>query len=326
MPRAFITGITGQDGSYLAELLLEKGYEVWGLVRRPTTERFANLEAIQDRLTLVQGDILAPATFFEALDRARPDELYNLAAATFVPASWDHPVMTAQFTAVGAVALLEQVRRLDPSMRVYEASSSQIFGAANESPQRESTSFRPTIPYGISKLHAHLTVGAYRTRHGLHASSGIHFNHESIRRPAEFVTRKVTRGAAAIKLGLQDELSLGNLDTVRDWSDARDHVRAMWLTLQQEAGDDYVLASGVGRTVRDLVETAFGMVGLDADAHVRVDPAFVRPPDPIPQVGDPTKARERLGWEPEIPFEDTIGAMVEQDLRELAERADAAAR
>lgn len=319
MRRALITGISGQDGSYLAELLLDRGYEVWGMVRRSPTDRFVNLEAIRDRVELVQGDMLDQMTLLDALSRARPHELYNLAATSFVPASWNQPVMTAQFTAVGVTSMLEAVRIVDPTVRVYQASSSELFGATTESPQHEDTPFKPHTPYGVAKLYAHLMVSSYRERYGLHASSGILFNHESPRRPPEFVTRKVTRAAAAIKLGLERELHLGDLDATRDWSHARDVVEAMWLMLQQDDGGDYVVCTGVSRSVRELAQTAFAAVGLDAEEHVVVDPAFVRPPDPVPLVGDPSRARERLGWAPRTSFEDMIGEMVEADLRALSD-------
>ena len=325
-PRALITGISGQDGSYLAEFLLGQGYEVWGLVRRSPNDRYANLEAIRDRVTLLQGDILDQMTMVDALTTCRPREVYNLAATSFVPASWKQPVMTAQFTAVGVTSLLEAIRLIDPAIRLYQASSSEIFGATSESPQNEMTPFRPHTPYGVAKTYAHFMVAAYREKYGMHGSSGISYNHESPRRPIEFVTRKVTRAAAAIKLGLEDEVALGNLDATRDWSFAGDQARAMWMMLQQDEGDDYVICSGVSRAVRDLVRAAFDAVGLDFEEHVRIDPAFVRPPDPVQLVGDPSKAREKLGWTLETSFEDMIAAMVEHDLRLLAERAPAAKR
>ena len=315
--RALITGITGQDGSYLAELLLEKGYEVFGIVRDSPLAHHRNLEHIQDDVTLLQGDLLDQMTVLDAMSQAEPDELYNLAATSFVPASWRQPVMTAQFTAVGATAILEAIRIINPGLRYLQASSSEIFGATDASPQNERTPFRPHNPYGVAKLYAHLMVSTYRARYGLHASSGILYNHESPRRPPEFVTRKVTRGAAAIKLGLQSELRLGNLDAQRDWSYAGDVVEAMWLMLQQDTGDDYVIGSGVGHTVRELTEAAFGHVGLEPGDYVVVDPQFVRPLDPVPLVGDATLAREQLGWEPRTSFDETIEMMVEHDLAEL---------
>jgi GDPmannose 4,6-dehydratase len=315
-----ITGISGLDGSYLAELLVEKGYEVWGMVRRSPSERFGNLARVRDRVRLIQGDMLDQMTLLDALSTARPHELYNLAATSFVPASWNQPVMTAQFTAVGVTSMLEAIRIVDPRIRVYQASSSEIFGATSESPQTESTPYRPHTPYGVAKLYAHLMVASYRERYGIHASSGILFNHESPRRPPEFVTRKVTRTAAAIKLGLASELRLGDLSATRDWAHARDVVEAMWLMLQQDEGDDYVVCTGVSRTVRELVEAAFAVVELDPDDHVVVDPAFVRPPDPVPLVGDPGKARQRLGWTPRTAFAEMIAEMVEADLRQLRDQ------
>jgi GDPmannose 4,6-dehydratase len=319
--RALITGISGQDGSYLAELLLGKGYEVFGIVRGSPTARYANLEAIRDDLTLMQGDLLDQMTLLEAINRAQPDELYNLAATSFVPASWHQPVMTAQFTAVGVTAMLEAIRITNPHLRLYQASSSEIFGATTESPQSERTPFRPHTPYGVAKLYGHLMLGSYRERYGMHLSSGIAYNHESPRRPPEFVTRKVTRAAAAIKLGRQDELRVGDLSATRDWGFAGDFVEAMWLMLQQPEGDDFVIATGQSRSVGELIATAFGHVGLQPEDHVVVDPEFVRPHDPVPLVGDSSRARERLGWTPRTSFADMIGAMVEADLARLSRAA-----
>src|SRR4051794_2179411 len=321
LPRALITGIAGQDGSYLAELLLGKGYDVVGIVRGSPLAHYENLAAIRDDVTLVQGDLLDQMTLLDTISRHEPDELYNLAATSFVPASWRQPVMTAQFTAVGVTFMLEAVRIVNPELRIYQASTSEIFGATTEAPQTESTPFVPHTPYGVAKLYGHLMVATYRERYGMHASSGILYNHESPRRPAEFVTRKVTRTAAAIKLGLADELRLGDLDATRDWSFAGDVVEAMWLMLQQDEGDDYVVCSGVSRPVRELVDTAFAAAGVDPEPYVVVDEDFVRPPDPVPLVGNPAKARERLGWQPRVSFEQMIGMMVETDLRELSEAA-----
>ena len=315
--RALITGIAGQDGSYLAELLLDKGYEVFGIVRGSPLAPYPNLQRVREHVQLLQGDLLDQMTLLDAITKAQPDELYNLAATSFVPASWRQPVMTAQFTAVGVTSMLEAVRITQPDLRVYQASTSEIFGATTESPQTEETPFVPRNPYAVAKLYGHLMVSTYRDRYGLHASSGIAYNHESPRRPPEFVTRKVTRTAAAISLGLADELRLGDLEATRDWSFAGDVAEAMWLMLQQERGDDYVIGSGESRTVRDLVETAFGIVGIELDGRVVTDPEFVRPPDPVPLVGNPAKARERLGWTPRTSFEGMIEAMVETDLREL---------
>jgi GDPmannose 4,6-dehydratase len=316
--RALITGISGQDGSYLAELLLAKGYEVFGIVRGSPTAPYANLADIRDDLTLLQGDLLDQMTLLEAINTAQPDELYNLAATSFVPASWHQPVMTAQFTAVGVTAMLEAIRITNPELRLYQASSSEIFGATTQSPQSETTPFRPHNPYGVAKLYGHLMLAAYRERYGMHLSSGIAYNHESPRRPPEFVTRKVTRAAAAIKLGLQDELRVGDLTATRDWGYAGDFVEAMWLMLQQETGDDFVIATGRSRSVGELINVAFAHVGLTAEDHVVVDPEFVRPHDPVSLVGDPAKAHDRLGWTPRTRFDEMIGVMVEADLALLS--------
>jgi GDPmannose 4,6-dehydratase len=321
VPRALITGITGQDGSYLAELLLGKDYEVFGIVRGSTSGRYENLGRIRHDVTLLQGDLLDQMTLLEAINQAEPDELYNLAATSFVPASWHQPVMTAQFTAVGVTAMLEAIRITNPQLRLYQASSSEIFGATTQSPQSETTPFRPHNPYGVAKLYGHLMLAAYRERYGMHLSSGIAYNHESPRRPPEFVTRKVTRAAAAIKLGRQDELRVGDLTATRDWGYAPDFVEAMWLMLQQEEGDDFVIATGASRSVGELIEVAFAHVGLTPDDHVVSDPAFVRPHDPVPLLGDPTKAHEKLGWAPRTSFEEMIGAMVDHDLALLSDSA-----
>jgi GDPmannose 4,6-dehydratase len=316
--RALITGISGQDGSYLAELLVGKGYEVFGIVRGSPTAHYENLAAIRGEITLLQGDLLDHLTLLDAVSQAQPDELYNLAATSFVPASWHQPVMTAQFTAVGVTSMLEAIRITNPHVRIYQASSSELFGGADVSPQVESTPFRPRNPYAVAKLYGHLMVASYRDRYGLHASSGILYNHESPRRPLDFVTRKVTHAAAAISLGLTDELRLGDLDARRDWSFAGDCVEAMWLMLQQDQADDYVVSSGVSHSVRELVECAFSSLDLDWEPYVKVDSALVRPQDPTPLVGDSTKARERLGWEPKVNFEELIPAMVEADRRLLS--------
>jgi GDPmannose 4,6-dehydratase len=316
--RALITGVAGQDGSYLAELLLDRGYEVFGIVRGSPHAPYPNLGSVQNDIRLLQGDLLDQMTLLDAITRAEPDELYNLAATSFVPASWRQPVMTAQFTAVGVTSMLEAVRITNPGLRVYQASTSEMFGATTESPQHELTPFVPHNPYAVAKLYGHLMVSTYRERYGMHASSGILYNHESPRRPPEFVSRKVTRTAAAIKLGFATELHLGDLEARRDWSFAGDVAEAMWLMLQQDTGDDYVVCSGVSRTVRELVETAFAVVDVDSDAHVVVDKEFVRPSDPVSLVGDPSKARRKLGWQPRTTFEDLIRMMVEHDLQELS--------
>jgi GDPmannose 4,6-dehydratase len=316
-PRALITGISGQDGSYLAELLLGKGYEVFGVVRGSPTAQHANLSSIANDIVLLQGDLLDQMTLLDAINRAEPDELYNLAATSFVPASWRQPVMTAQFTAVGVTAMLEAIRITNPAIRVYQASSSEMFGATRESPQNEDTPFRPHTPYGVAKLYGHLMVSSYRERYGMHLCSGIAFNHESPRRPPEFVTRKVTRGAAAIKLGLQEELRLGDLSATRDWGFAGDFAEAMWLMLQSARGDDFVIGTGISRSVGELAATAFAHVGLEAEEYIGVDPELVRPPESVRLVGDPRRAREQLGWEPRTSFAEMIGAMVEADMFEL---------
>jgi len=314
--RALITGITGQDGSYLAELLLGKGYEVSGMVRDPTASLGAS-EHLRGDVHVLEGDLLEPHSMRTAIETVRPREIYHLAAPSFVPASWQQPGRTLAAIGGSCAAILEAVRELDASTRVFIATSGAIFGEAGESPQRESTPCRPVTPYAIAKLAAHELAGALRARDGLHASSGILYNHESERRPENFVTRKVTRGVAAISLGLQQELPLGSLEAVRDWSYAGDIVEGAWLMLQQDAPDDYVLASGVGHTVAELVRTAFACVGLDPQAYVRVDRELVRAPEMTPNVGDPTKASERLGWRPRVSFEQLVERMVDADLRAL---------
>jgi GDPmannose 4,6-dehydratase len=322
--RALITGIGGQDGSYLAELLLERGYEVVGLVR-PGADPYPNLEAVQDRIELVEADLLDQASLTSALASA-PTEVYNLAAPSFVPASWQRPVETAGFAAVGATSMLEAIRAVDSSIRFYQASSSEIFGEAGESPQAESTRLDPVTPYGVAKAYAHFIVHSYRRQYGLFACSGILYNHESPRRPLEFLPRKVAHGAAAISLGLENELVLGDLDARRDWGYAGDYVRAMWLMLQQENPDDYVVASGEDHSVRELVECAFAHLGLDWKEHVRVDPALQRGAAELHRlVGDPTHAHERLGWRREIGFEQLVHLLVDADLELLGRPAGRAA-
>jgi GDPmannose 4,6-dehydratase len=314
---ALVTGLSGQDGSFLAELLLQKDYRVTGLVREGSERSLGCSEHLREHVELVDGDLREPASLRAAVEQVRPAEIYHLAAPSFVPASWQRPGETIGAIVGSAAAILEAVRDLDTRMRVFVSASGSIFGEAPESPQREDTPCRPTSPYAIAKLAAHQLVGALREHDGLHASSGIAFNHESERRPEQFVTRKVTRGAAAIALGLQDELTLGSLDAVRDWSFAGDVMFAAWLMLQQEQADDYVLASGVPHTVAELAQTAFACVDLDAERHLRVDASLVRPPEGTPSVGDPGKARERLGWEPQVSFEQLIERMVRADLRSL---------
>ncbi len=316
--RAIITGITGQDGSYLAELLLEKGYEVVGVVRRSSAPNFERIEHLLDRLTLRPADLLDQLSLVRLIDDVRPREFYNLAAMSFVPASWDQPLLTGEFNSLGVTRILEAIRQVDPTIRLYQASSSEMFGKVREVPQTEATPFYPRSPYGVSKVFGHYIPVNYRESHGLFACSGILFNHESPRRGLEFVTRKVSDGVARIKLGLTDHLLLGNLDACRDWGFAGDYVRAMWLMLQQERADDYVVASGVSHSVRDLVEAAFGHVGLDWQDYVRLDPKLLRPAEVDHLVGNPAKARAVLGWEPTVDFRALVAMMVEADIARLS--------
>jgi GDPmannose 4,6-dehydratase len=317
MKRALITGITGQDGSYLAELLLEHGYEVHGVVRRSSTEHFERIEHLRDRITLHQGDLLDQRSLVDALRAARPDEIYNLAAMSFVAASWVQPTLTAEFTGVGVTRMLEAMRETCPEARFYQASSSEMFGRVRQTPQNEATPFYPRSPYGVAKAYGHHITVNYRESYGLFCCSGILFNHESPRRGLEFVTRKVTWHAAAIKLGLARELRLGNVDARRDWGYARDYVQAMWLILQQERADDYVVATGRSHSVRDCVELAFGRVGLEWEPYVVIDDALKRPAEVDLLVGDASKARRELGWEPRTSFEELIALMVDADLELL---------
>jgi GDPmannose 4,6-dehydratase len=320
--RALITGITGQDGSYLAELLLEKEYEVFGMTRRASTENVERIGHLVGRVNLIQGDLLDPPSLESALRTAEPQEVYNLAAQSFVPTSWNQPVLTAEFTGVGVTRLLEAVRSVDPDIRFYQASSSEMFGKVREVPQNENTPFYPRSPYGVAKVYAHYITVNYRESYGLYAVSGILFNHESSRRGLEFVTRKISDGVARIKLGLADELRLGNLDAERDWGYAGDYVEAMWLMLQQGAPDDYVIATGEPHSVREFAEIAFGHVGLEAEQYVKTDPKFLRPAEVDHLVGDATKAREQLGWKPRHSFRDLVELMVDADLERLASAAD----
>ncbi|MEA2400566.1 MAG: GDPmannose 4,6-dehydratase [Thermoleophilaceae bacterium] len=315
--RALITGITGQDGSYLAELLLEKGYEVHGMVRRASTETFQRLEGIRDAINLHTGDLLDQRSLVDVLRECEPEEIYNLAAMSFVAASWSQPVLTAEFTAVGVTRILEAMREVSPGARFYQASSSEMFGQVLEVPQRETTPFYPRSPYGVAKCYAHFITVNYRESYNLHAACGILFNHESERRGLEFVTRKVTHAAAAIKLGLQTEVALGNLDAERDWGYAKDYVEAMWLMLQEDEPDDYVIATGETHSVRELVETAFRHVGLDPEEHVRIDPKYLRPAEVEHLIGDASKARTKLGWEPRTSFDEMVKRMVDSDLELL---------
>jgi GDPmannose 4,6-dehydratase len=323
--RAVITGITGQDGSYLAELLLDKGYEVIGVVRRSSSPNLWRIEHILNRVTLKPADLLDQLSLVRIIEEVRPHEFYNLAAMSFVPASWDQPLLTGEYNSMGVTRLLEAVRQVDRSIRIYQASSSEMFGRVREVPQNEMTPFYPRSPYGVSKVFGHYITVNYRESYGLFAVSGILFNHESPRRGVEFVTRKVTDGVARIKLGLADHLSLGNLDAHRDWGFAGDYVRAMWLMLQQDEADDYVIATGVSHSVRQLVEIAFGYVGLDWRKYVRIDPALLRPAEVDHLVGDASKARRVLGWEPTVTFEQLIKMMVDADLERLSSARPAVA-
>jgi GDPmannose 4,6-dehydratase len=318
MPRAFITGITGQDGSYLAELLLEKGYEVHGMVRRASTEKFDRIEHLRERITLHQADLLDQRSMVDALRAARPDEVYNLAAMSFVAVSWIQPTLTAEFTGVSVTRMLEAVRDACPEARFYQASSSEMFGKVRETPQTETTPFYPRSPYGVAKVYGHHITVNYRESYDLFACSGILFNHESERRGLEFVTRKITWHAAAIKTGKRSELALGNLDARRDWGYAKDYVEAMWLMLQQDRPDDYVIATGKTNTVRTCVEVAFDEAGLDWEQYVRLDDAFLRPAEVDLLVGDASKAERELGWTPQTSFEQLIRLMVRSDLALLS--------
>jgi GDPmannose 4,6-dehydratase len=317
MKKALITGITGQDGSYLAEFLLEKGYQVIGMVRRTSTTNFDRIRDIQDEIILTQGDLLDQVSLVDIMKQHQPDEVYNLAAQSFVPTSWSQPVLTGQFTALGVTRMLDAMRMVVPEARFYQASSSEMFGKVREVPQNEHTPFYPRSPYGVAKVYGHWITVNYRESYDLFACSGILFNHESPRRGLEFVTRKVTHGAARVKLGLANELPMGNLDAERDWGYAGDYVRAMWLMLQQDSPDDFVVATGETHSVRELLEVAFEYVGLDYRDHVRVDERFLRPADVDQLVGDATKARQKLGWEPEVTFEELIRMMVDADLELL---------
>jgi GDPmannose 4,6-dehydratase len=315
--RALITGVTGQDGSYLADLLLEKGYEVHGMVRRSSTEAFQRILHIQDRITLHTGDLLDQRSLVDVLSASKPAEIYNLAAMSFVAASWAQPTLTAEFTGAGVTRMLESMRQVCPDARFYQASSSEMFGKVRETPQNESTPFYPRSPYGVAKAYGHFITVNYRESYGLHASCGILFNHESPRRGLEFVTRKVTHSAAAIKLGLQEELQLGNLEARRDWGYAPEYVEAMWRMLQRDEPGDYVVGTGVSHSVRDLVRIAFDQVGVDPDRHVRTAPDLLRPAEVDHLVADQSKATQELGWEPSTSFDQLVRLMVDADLEQL---------
>ncbi len=325
MKKALITGITGQDGSYLAELLLEKGYRVYGLARRSSTVTFERIEHVQDRIELLSGDLTDQNSLLYALQQAEPDEVYNLAAQSFVQTSWTQPVLTGDVTALGVTRMLEAIRVFNPRIRFYQASSSEMFGKVQAVPQREDTPFYPRSPYGVAKVYGHWAAINYRESYDMYAVSGILFNHESPRRGLEFVTRKVTDAAARIKLGYEKELRLGNLDAKRDWGFAGDYVRAMWLMLQADEPDDYVVATGATHSVQDLVETAFQYLDLDWREHVVQDARFMRPAEVDLLVGDATRAKDELGWEPEVSFRELVHMMVEADLERLRTRSGGAA-
>lgn len=312
--RALITGITGQDGSYLAELLLEKGYEVFGMVRRSSMENFDRIKHIKDRINIRQADLLDQYSIIRLIDEAKPDEVYNLAAMSFVPTSWNQPVLTAEFTGIGVTRVLEAIRVVNPKIKFYQASSSEMFGKVKEIPQKETTPFHPRSPYGVAKVYGHYITVNYRESYDIFGVSGILFNHESPRRGIEFVTRKVTYNAAKIKLGLSKELRMGNLDSKRDWGFAGDYVKAMWMMLQQEKPDDYLVATGETHSVKELVEVAFSYLDMDYRDFVKIDESFKRPADVDLLIGDYSKAKEKLGWKPEVNFEDLIKMMVKSDI------------
>jgi len=313
--KALITGITGQDGSYLAEFLLSKGYQVYGIIRRSSSENFERIEPIRNRIQFLQADLLDEISLREAVKTVKPDEVYNLAAQSFVPTSWSQPVLTAEFTAIGVCRILEAIRAMCPTAKFYQASSSEMFGKVREVPQNEDTPFYPRSPYGVSKAFGHHITVNYRESYGMFAVSGILFNHESPRRGLEFVTRKITDGAARIKLGLAKELLMGNLDARRDWGFAGDYVRAMWMMLQTKSPSDFVVATGQMHTVREFAEIAFNCVGLNYKDYIKTDPAFIRPAEVDQLLGDPTKAKTTLGWKPETSFEQMIELMVKADLK-----------
>jgi len=312
--RALITGITGQDGSYLAELLLEKGYEVFGMVRRSSMENFDRIKHIKDRINIRQADLLDQYSIIRLIDEAKPDEVYNLAAMSFVPTSWNQPVLTAEFTGIGVTRVLEAIRVVNPKIKFYQASSSEMFGKVKEIPQKETTPFHPRSPYGVAKVYGHYITVNYRESYDIFGVSGILFNHESPRRGIEFVTRKVTYNAAKIKLGLSKELRMGNLDSKRDWGFAGDYVKAMWMMLQQEKPDDYLVATGETHSVKELVEVAFSYLDMDYRDFVKIDESFKRPADVDLLIGDYSKAKEKLGWKPEVNFEDLVKMMVKSDI------------
>jgi len=315
LKKALITGITGQDGSYLAEFLLLKGYEVHGMVRRSSTINYERISHIQDRLKLMPGDLLDQNSLIEALKISEPDEVYNLGAQSFVPTSWNQPVLTGEFTALGVTRMLEAIRTVNPKIRFYQASSSEMFGKIQETPQNEKTPFYPRSPYGVAKVYGHWITVNYRESYGIFCCSGILFNHESPRRGLEFVSRKVTSAAAKIKLGLQKELRMGNLDAHRDWGFAGDYVEAMWLMLQQDDPEDFVIATGISHSVQHLIQAAFDHLGLDWEEYVKIDPKLLRPAEVDYLVGDAKKAKAKLGWQPKVTFEELVKMMVDSDLQ-----------
>ena len=315
--KALITGITGQDGSYLAELLLEKGYDVYGMVRRSSTESFERIDHITDKITLVHGDLLDQLSMLTLIDEIRPDELYNLAAQSFVPTSWKQPILTGEFDALGVTKILEAIRHIDTKIKFYQASSSEMFGRVMEVPQTEKTPFYPRSPYGVAKVYGHFITVNYKESYDIYAVSGILFNHESPRRGLEFVSRKITDGAVRIKLGLAEKLALGNLDAKRDWGYAGDYIRAMWMMLQHDTPENFVIATGKNHSVRDLCETAFAHLDLDYNDYVVTDPRFVRPAEVDILLGDPSKAKTVLGWEPVVSFEKMVRMMVDADMKRL---------
>lgn len=318
MKRALITGITGQDGSYLADFLLARGYQVHGMVRRASTENFERINHLRSQLHLHQADLLDQLSLIELIKVIKPHEVYNLAAQSFVPTSWNQPVLTGEFTALGVTRVLEAIRLVDRKIRFYQASSSEMFGQVQETPQTEKTSFWPRSPYGVAKVYGHWITVNYRESYDLFACSGILFNHESPRRGKEFVTRKISHAVASIKLGLQKDLRLGNIDAKRDWGYAGDYVRAMWLMLQQKSPDDYVIATGENHTVREYLELAFAHVGMNWKKHVVIDPALIRPAEVNTLLGNPAKARRKLGWKPQVSFRELVHMMVDADLKKLS--------
>jgi GDPmannose 4,6-dehydratase len=320
--RALITGITGQDGSYLADLLLSKGYKVWGMVRRASTENFERIEHLRGKITIAQADLLDQLSIIELIEEVEPDEVFNLAAQSFVPTSWNQPTLTGEFTALGVTKMLEAIKLVNRKIRFYQASSSEMFGKVLQTPQNEKTPFYPRSPYGVAKVYGHFITVNYRESYDMFAVSGILFNHESPRRGLEFVTRKISDGVARITLGLSNELRLGNLDAKRDWGYAGDYVEAMWMMLQQKKAEDFVIATGTSHSVRDFVRVAFDYVGLNWRKHVRVDKSLYRPAEVTRLLGDPRKARRVLGWKPQVRFEELVRIMVDADMQRLKKQTE----